>query len=91
MTRTYQRLAPRIRASADRRSHNADPAGLPCPSSIEQRTRCSPWRPGAHELIVDALLEDLAGNSLARVFDRDLTRLTDDPLDICQTTVTFRC
>jgi len=50
-----------------------------------------PWRPGAHELIVDALLEDLAGNSLARVFDRDLTRLADDPLDICQATVTFRC
>jgi hypothetical protein len=50
-----------------------------------------PWRPGAHELIVDALLEDLAGNSLARVFDRDLTRLTDDPLDIRQATVTFRC
>jgi hypothetical protein len=43
-----------------------------------------------HELIVDALLEDLAGNSLARVFDRDLTRLTDDPLDIRQATVTFR-
>jgi hypothetical protein len=50
-----------------------------------------PWRPGAHELIVDALLEDLAGNSLARVFDRDLTRLADDPLEIRQATVRFRC
>jgi hypothetical protein len=50
-----------------------------------------PWRPGAHELIVDALLEDLAGNSLARVFDRDLNRLIDDPLDIRQATLTFRC
>lgn len=50
-----------------------------------------PWRPGAHQLIIDALLEDLAGNSLARVFDRDLNRQADDPLDIRQATVTFRC
>lgn len=35
------------------------------------------WRPGAHRLIVKARLEDLAGNSLRRVFDRDLTRKGD--------------
>jgi hypothetical protein len=31
------------------------------------------WRPGQHQLIVNARLEDLAGNSMRRVFDRDLT------------------
>lgn len=35
------------------------------------------WRPGEHQLIVDARLEDLAGNSLRRVFDRDLTIASD--------------
>jgi len=37
----------------------------------------APWRPGNHVLTIDSRLEDLAGNSLARVFDRDL----DDPHD----------
>jgi hypothetical protein len=30
------------------------------------------WKADAHELVVDAVLEDVAGNSVARVFDRDL-------------------
>jgi hypothetical protein len=32
----------------------------------------SAWKAEAHELVVDAVLEDIAGNSVARVFDRDL-------------------
>jgi len=32
----------------------------------------SAWEADAHELVVDAVLEDVAGNSVARVFDRDL-------------------
>jgi hypothetical protein len=32
----------------------------------------SAWEADAHELAVDAVLEDVAGNSVARVFDRDL-------------------
>jgi hypothetical protein len=39
----------------------------------------APWRPGSHELEIDTRLEDLAGNSVAHVFDRDLTRPEDDP------------
>jgi hypothetical protein len=31
-----------------------------------------PWAPGAHQLVVDPALEDLAGNSVRRPFDRDL-------------------
>jgi hypothetical protein len=37
----------------------------------------SPWAPGRHLVVVDPRLEDLAGNSLLRVFDRDLTRPQD--------------
>jgi hypothetical protein len=37
------------------------------------------WAPGAHQLLVDPVLEDLAGNSVERVFDRDLARPRDEP------------
>jgi hypothetical protein len=38
-----------------------------------------PWVAGDHQLAVDPVLEDLAGNSVSRVFDRDLERPEDDP------------
>lgn len=38
-----------------------------------------PWPAGRHYLVVDPRLEDLAGNSMVRVFDRDLERRQDDP------------
>lgn len=37
-------------------------------------TPAAPWPEGEYRLAVDPRLEDLAGNSLARVFDRDLDR-----------------
>jgi hypothetical protein len=40
------------------------------------------WSAGAHELVVDPVLEDLAGNSLRRVFDRDLARAEDEPREL---------
>jgi hypothetical protein len=49
----------------------------------------APWLPGRHELAIDTRLEDLAGNSLARVFDRDLTRPEDDPRPGGTATVAF--
>jgi hypothetical protein len=49
----------------------------------------SPWQAGAHSLWVDARLEDLAGNSLRRVFDRDLTQVADTPLAIEHAEVVF--
>ena len=39
----------------------------------------APWTLGSYDVVVDPILEDLAGNSVARVFDRDLTRAKDDP------------
>ena len=43
-----------------------------------------PWSAGAHEIHVDAALEDLAGNSVRRVFDRDLSLPQDDPLEVVE-------
>lgn len=39
----------------------------------------SNWSRSSYRLSVDARLEDLAGNSVARVFDRDMTLAEDDP------------
>ena len=48
------------------------------------------WAPGEHRLVVDPVLEDLAGNSVDRVFDRDLTRAQDDPRPCGEIALTFR-
>ena len=37
-------------------------------------TPAAPWPAGEYRLAIDPRLEDLAGNSLTRVFDRDLER-----------------
>jgi hypothetical protein len=42
-------------------------------------TPSRPWTAGRHDLVVDPVLEDLAGNSVVRVFDRDLSRPEDAP------------
>lgn len=39
----------------------------------------SPWQQGRHQLLVDPVLEDLAGNSAVRVFDRDLSQPEHHP------------
>jgi hypothetical protein len=57
-----------------------DRAGTPLPGTAAMGAEewswsfrpASAWETGAHELVVDAVLEDVAGNSVARVFDRDL-------------------
>lgn len=51
----------------------------------------SPWVKGRHLVIVDPRLEDLAGNSLIRVFDRDLTQAEDAPADARPVAVEFTC
>ena len=51
----------------------------------------SPWEEGQHQLTVDPRLEDLAGNSLIRVFDRDLMRAEDAPTDAGQVAIDFTC
>ena len=42
-------------------------------------TPTEPWAEGAHQLVVHRQLEDLAGNSPVRIFDRDMTEPDDGP------------
>ena len=51
----------------------------------------APWEEGRYALIVDPRLEDLAGNSLIRVFDRDLMQAEDAPADARHFVVHFTC
>jgi hypothetical protein len=47
---------------------------------VERSWRLAPserWCDGRHELVIDDILEDVAGNSVRRVFDRDQTRSSD--------------
>ncbi|HTX27615.1 MAG TPA: hypothetical protein VME19_11410 [Streptosporangiaceae bacterium] len=68
-------------------------AGLPEPGPEERSWRLTPrepWSPGGHQLVVDPVLEDLAGNSVSRVFDRDVTRPEDGPAPDRPVAVAFR-
>ena len=48
------------------------------------------WRAAPYRLVVDTTLEDLAGNSVARVFDRDLDEPDHDPIPAEHVTLEFR-
>ena len=68
-------------------------AGTAQPGRGEQSWQLAPSRPwarGAHQLIVDPVLEDLAGNSVSRVFDRDLDRPEDQSRPSRPATLVFR-
>jgi hypothetical protein len=67
--------------------------GAPRVGPEEQSWSLTPleaWVPGPHQLVVDPALEDLAGNSVSRVFDRDLSRPEDAPREARPVTVAFR-
>jgi len=51
----------------------------------------TPWAEGRHRLVVGRQLEDLAGNSPLRVFDRDMTEADDGPGSADQLAVDFTC
>jgi hypothetical protein len=55
-----------------------------------QFTPASPWREGSHQLETARDLEDLAGNSPVRVFDRDIHEPDDGP-PAGRLTVDFTC
>jgi hypothetical protein len=68
-------------------------AGTPRIGHEERSWQLTPdraWARGDHQLIVDPVLEDLAGNSVSRVFDRDLDRPEDQPRLARPVTVSFR-
>jgi hypothetical protein len=67
--------------------------GIPQISPGEQAWQLVPhraWARGSHQLIVDPVLEDLAGNSVSRVFDRDLSCPDDEPRQGRPVLVPFR-
>jgi hypothetical protein len=47
------------------------------------------WASTVHQLVVAPVLEDLAGNSVSRVFDRDLARPEDRPRPARPVTIVF--
>jgi hypothetical protein len=47
------------------------------------------WRDARYALVVDTMLEDLAGNSVARVFDRDLADADHTPIAAGDITLEF--
>ena len=57
-----------------------DPDGKPVPGKIKtgygelnwQFQSTAEWKPGQHRLAIGSVLEDLAGNSIERPFERDL-------------------
>ena len=51
----------------------------------------TPWRAGRYALVVDPRLEDATGNSVTRVFDRDLLRSEDEPAEQVPATIPFSC
>ncbi len=48
-----------------------------------------PWEENRYVVMVDPRLEDLAGNSLIRVFDRDLMRAEDVPANVRHAVIDF--
>ena len=67
--------------------------GTPGIGPQERSWRLTPrqaWTTGSHRLVVDPVLEDLAGNSVSRVFDRDLRCPQDEPREAAPVTVPFR-
>ena len=74
-----------------------DDVAVPGAATISDGERCwrfqpsSAWQAGQYVLTIDPSLEDLAGNSLTRVFDRDLTLAGDSPADAPLVAIEFRC
>ena len=54
-------------------------------------TPAHPWASGQHQLAVEPRLEDVAGNTPVRVFDRDISRAEDNPQANAPDRVPFFC
>jgi hypothetical protein len=76
-----------------------DAAGAPIPGEgevgAEERswrfTPSSRWRNGDYRLVVEPRLEDVAGNSPGRVFDRDVSVPADSPPEDVSLSLSFSC
>ena len=62
-------------------------------SNNESKWRFEPvesWLPGNYEIIIESRLEDLAGNNLNRLFDRDLENENNDSQENNQVEISFK-
>jgi hypothetical protein len=67
--------------------------GTPTVGAQERSWNFTPrlaWSPELHQLVVDPVLEDVAGNSVSRVFDRDLSLRRDEPRAARPITLAFQ-
>jgi hypothetical protein len=49
-----------------------------------------PWRPGDYQLVIDPILEDLAGNSVGRAFETQAREIVDDGTSAEAVTLPFK-
>ena len=76
-----------------------DAAGAPIPGQGEsgaaerswQFTPAFLWSAGKYQLVIEPHLEDVAGNSPVRVFDRDISKPEESPVDAVRLAVDFPC
>jgi hypothetical protein len=76
-----------------------DASGHPVPGRLELARDdigwsfrpTGPWNREPYRILVEAHLEDLAGNSVTRVFDRDLDAAGDAPTEGAPVTIGFTC
>lgn len=50
-----------------------------------------PWDISRYQLVIEPTLEDVAGNSAVRVFDRDVTKPEDTPSEAKRAAIDFSC
>ena len=66
--------------------------GVPGAAECSWRfTPALPWEDAGYQLVVDSTLEDVAGNTPVRVFDRDVTKAEDIPSEGGRLAVDFAC
>lgn len=77
---------------SDRAGNPLSGEAEPCAEDRGWRfTPSLPWHPGEYQLMVEPRLEDVAGNTPVRVFDRDVSMPDDTPAQEGRTTVSFTC
>lgn len=77
---------------SDRAGHPLSGEAEPCAEERGWRfTPSAPWQPAEYRLMVEPRLEDVAGNTPVRVFDRDVSMPDDTPAQEGRTALKFTC